>query len=358
MPDPLRKTVSASQMAALFGVSPYLSRWMLFRHFYGDALPLREPDERMSWGVMLQDAIMRQAAYLYRARLLSNTETGRYIRRGRIGHTRDGRLIASGRGRVNVEAKNVDFLQWKAHWSETNCPQWIEIQAEVGTYVDRCDLTVVAALVAGNDLKLYERAPNLELQERMRAEVAAFFESVRKGDEPDPVGLPIELPMLAQAWPQVDEGKILERLEDPDLRDLLLQYDHGHQQEAYGRRVMAIAKPKILALAQDCSMVRANSIEARVAKTAVPPEEVVHEEVLFAAQAVRAWARIHYSEDMGAWPAELRKLAYVLSAEGKGWREHRRAHIRQQIITYRRHWDAPLPGDDIVERLQQEEIAP
>jgi len=349
MPDPTKQSVSASQMPCLFGVSPYMSRFMLWHDFKGDAeLPLVDPDERMAWGTLHEPAILARTAYDYRARMIVNTERRQYVRRGRIGHTRDGRMLGSGRGRINVEAKNLDFMVWKSDWTETAAPQHIEIQAETGTYVDRCDMTIIAAHVGGNSIRYYERAPRPELQDRIKAETASFFESLKRNREPDPLGVAAELPQLATLYPEANPAKVLERLEDAELRDLLKQYEYGQGQETFGRKLVEAAKPKILALAQDCSVIRANSIECRIAKSEIEEQVEVDREVLFAAQAVRAWARVSFSENVASWPRELQKLHAVLRDP---WKVTRNAHISARISTYPRYGDPPLPGDDVIEAV-------
>lgn len=51
MPDPNRQTVSASQAAALFGVSPYTTRMALY-HWLKDGTPIDDDeDERMTIGI-------------------------------------------------------------------------------------------------------------------------------------------------------------------------------------------------------------------------------------------------------------------------------------------------------------------
>jgi hypothetical protein len=341
-------------MPSLFGLSGHgLSRWGLYWWFKHDPdLGLEDPDERMSWGVRLQEPILQRVAYEYRGRMLSNTEKNIYVRRGRIGHTRDGRLIAAGRGRINVEAKNVDYMIWKSDWTETAAPQHIEIQAEVGTYVDRCDLTIIAALIGGNKLKLYERTPRPEFHGRMKDETLLFFDDLKNGREPDPMGaIEADLPMLARLYPEPDPAKVLERLEDAELRDLLRQFRYGRDQIRFGQNLVDQARPKILAIAQDCSIIRANGIEAAIRKELRAAEEAVDHEVLFAAQAVRAWARAAYTENVATWPRELRQLDKVLRSP---WVETRKESISQFIDTFERYGDPALPGDDIVQQMPQE----
>jgi hypothetical protein len=82
MPDPLRKTISATQAPALFNVSPYVHAL--------DALPAvrqgrrhrrRPSDARMSWGKKLQPLIIAQAAEELRLEVQPNADDV-YHRRG------------------------------------------------------------------------------------------------------------------------------------------------------------------------------------------------------------------------------------------------------------------------------------
>ena len=50
MPDPDRLTISATEAPALFGVSPYVTPFMLFHRFAnGESIDVEE-NARMDWG--------------------------------------------------------------------------------------------------------------------------------------------------------------------------------------------------------------------------------------------------------------------------------------------------------------------
>src|SRR5262245_10974515 len=96
MPDPQRETLSATQTPALFHVSPYLTRWMLYQHFAKGLAIDKAGDTRMDWGKRLQPLVLEKAAEDLRLQVRPNEET--YHRRNRLGATRDATIVDPDRG--------------------------------------------------------------------------------------------------------------------------------------------------------------------------------------------------------------------------------------------------------------------
>src|SRR6266568_3399516 len=98
MPDPARKTLSATETPVLFGVSPYSTRWMLLRRFiHGDEFANPEHN-RMNWGTRMQPLLLQQAADDLHLKVTPNA-TDTYRRRGLLGCTRDAEVFCPDRGR-------------------------------------------------------------------------------------------------------------------------------------------------------------------------------------------------------------------------------------------------------------------
>src|SRR3989442_9052297 len=119
MPDTTKQTISATQSPALFGVSPYMTRWMLLRHFiHGD--PIDSPEhERMTWGKKLQPLVLAQAAEDLHLEVRPNAEDV-YLRSEHfpIGCTRDAEIICPDRGPGTLETKCVfDYGVWMQTWN-------------------------------------------------------------------------------------------------------------------------------------------------------------------------------------------------------------------------------------------------
>jgi YqaJ-like recombinase protein len=228
MPDPTRKTLSATQTPALFGASPYLTRWMLLRHFiHGD--PIDSPEHnRMDWGKRMQPMILQQVAEDLHLGVKINTEDT-YVRRGLLGCTRDAEVFCPDRGRGTVEAKCVfDYGVWMETWGGGKTPpRHIEIQTQqqmlVGDGDDEQTYTwgVIAVWVCG-EVKYFERKPIETLWHRLNDEALKFFDDVAAKREGSPFGEPVEAPLLAQLFPPV-EGKVLDLTTRADAEELTNQ---------------------------------------------------------------------------------------------------------------------------------------
>lgn len=210
MPDSLRQSVSASQAPALFGMSPYLTRWMLFQAF-ANGMPI-EPDDniRMAAGRRFEAAILVWAADEMRVDILPHPQT-EYLRHPDfpLGCTPDGYVLDPQRGLGFIEAKNVDWLRWRDTWTDTEATAAIEIQHQVQLMTPHPEYGIpqwgeIACCVGGNELKLYPRVPLPAVQASIGREAIAFLASVKAKQEPDIAGSPLELPGLHWAIPSID----------------------------------------------------------------------------------------------------------------------------------------------------------
>ena len=356
MPDAKLRSISASQMPALFDSSPYLSQFMLW-HYFRDRtrVPGEKMTERMEWGVGIQRAILHRTARDYRLRMKYNLDEPRYLRRGRIGHTRDGSMFDPSKGRILVEAKNVDAFRWRdpsSGWSEYEAPRHMEIQLRTGMYVDRAVQGIIAALVGGNELHYYEREPNPEFFEEMKARTSAFFRSVRANKEPEPAGIPAELPMLAVLYPEADEKKVLDRFDDKEVRELLREYKYCRGQRGFFEKRLDQITPQIIALAQDCSLIVARGIELKITRSATPESTKLNEDLFeVGVKTVLRWAEMQFGPETKGWPEPLRVLAEIAA---EPWIVTRKGGVRNTLTPRLRPADPPFPDDDITEAIRQD----
>lgn len=205
MPDPLKQTLSATQTPALFGASPYLTRWMLLRHFiHGDAIDSPEHN-RMDWGKKLQPLLLAQAAEDLHLEVRPNAADA-YVRNGNLGCTRDAEIICPDRGPGALETKCVfDYSVWMQTWNGgKTLPRHIEIQTQqqmmVGDGAKSFGWGVIAVWVCG-EMKYFQREPIPELWSAIRGEAERFFVDVAAKVEGEPFGDPVEAPLLAQVFP-------------------------------------------------------------------------------------------------------------------------------------------------------------
>jgi hypothetical protein len=263
MPDPDRKTISATESPGLFGVSPYVTRWMLWHRFaHGVELDV-EANSRMRWGRLLQPLILDQAVKDLRLEIKPNADDT-YVRRGLLGCTRDATIICPDRGPGALETKCVfDYRDWMVDWQGGKAaPRHFEIQLQQqmavgdGERTDPYTWGVIAVWVAG-DLHYYERERIPELWLKLGEAAGEFFAAVRDGKEPDPFGVPIELPWLTKLLP-TRKGKVIDLSGDPAAdkhAEAASMYLYHKDQESGGKRAAEALRAKLLALAGDAEEV-------------------------------------------------------------------------------------------------------
>jgi len=261
MPDPLKQSVSATESPGLFNVSPYVTRWMLYKAFAdGMDLSINE-DARMSWGKKLQPLIIEQAAEELHLEVHPNADDS-YVRRGLLGCTRDATIICPDRGPGALETKCVfDYRTWMQDWNGgKQPPRMHEIQLQQQMFVGDGETPyqwgVIAAWVAG-EVHYFERKPIKDLWQKLYAGAERFFRDVKEKNEPEPFGSPVELPWLAQMFPTI-KGNTVDLTADPQgefYAEVARAYKAAREQQSAGERMCEPLRAKVLAFAKDADEV-------------------------------------------------------------------------------------------------------
>jgi hypothetical protein len=260
MPDPLKTTISATESPALWNVSPYATRWLLF-HKFANGMSLDEaPNPRMNWGLKMQPLILAQAAEELRLEVIPNHDV--YFRRGLLGATRDATVICPDRGLGALETKCCfDYGVWMRDWDGgKTVPRHHEIQLQTQMFVGNGDGSlagsfewgVICAWV-GAEQFYFERRPVEELWLKLQSEADKFFASVAAKEEPDPFGAPIEIPWLTALFP-TERGTTLDLSQDYEhikTSDMVAMYAHHKAQESEGKKGSEPIRAQLLALARN-----------------------------------------------------------------------------------------------------------
>lgn len=272
MPDPTLQTISATQTPALFGASPYLTRWMLLRHFiHGDVIDGPEHN-RMDWGKKMQPLLLAQAAEDLRVEVRPNAED-RYIRSGLLGCTRDAEVICPDRGPGALETKCVfDYGVWMETWNGgKTLPRHIEIQLQqqmmVGDGAKPFDWGVLAVWVCG-EIKYFERKPVAGLWPAIDAEARKFFADVAAKIEGQPFGEPVEMPLLLELFPPkigtaidfTTHAKAAELAEQVRMMDYHAQERKAHDQ---GERAIKAMLKALMVDAEEATFLHGIKVHAR-----------------------------------------------------------------------------------------------
>lgn len=258
MPDPDRRTISATQSPALYNASPYLTPWMLYQYLRGSQVETAET-ERMRWGTKLQPLVLDQAREDLKLEIEPNIEN-RYVasKHGPLGYTRDAIIHCPDRGIGAVEVKCCfDYGTWMREWSGgASPPRHVELQLQHQLAVGDGDMSFAWGVIAvwiGAEVKYFERQRDDKVSMDLFIRCAQFVADVAQQKEPDPFGAAIELPLLAELFPIV-KGKELDLREDPDARfwaQKAAELKQFKEQESFFGKAAAELRGHILGMAKD-----------------------------------------------------------------------------------------------------------
>lgn len=293
MPDPTKATVSATQMSALLGVSTYLTKWMLYMEFTGQA-QRDDTSSRMDWGKKMQPIILEQVANDQKLVVTPNGDDS-YIRRGLLGCTRDATIWCPNRGPGALEIKCVfDYAVWMQKWGGgNNVPREYEIQLQQQMYVGEGEVGglrpdgegyivlndgkiksyewgLIAVWVCA-DLYYFERAPIYDLWNHFDHEATEFLSQVNGlNPPPKPFGNPIELRYLSELLPVNHGIGPLDLSGDYNhvktSSDAAMYKDYKEQESGYKTSAEAI-KTRLLAIAgQHSKVLLPCGVEVKISK--------------------------------------------------------------------------------------------
>lgn len=174
--------VGASQVAALFGESPFITEYQLWHTLKGNVAPEEFPGgERAEWGLRLENAIIEGAADRYGYRL---EETPKHLSNGRGLGGHPDRYATDERGPGILEVKTVDWLIRKNWGDEPPTHYLLQAQAYAGLAGRKwCDIIL---LVGGNSLERFQRDFRPAIYSEIERRVEAFWQSLRANDPPMP----------------------------------------------------------------------------------------------------------------------------------------------------------------------------
>jgi putative phage-type endonuclease len=179
-----RQHVGASEVGALFGVHPQLTRWELHHIKAGtlDAPDLSDND-RVLWGQIVEPAIAAGVERLHgwslqNVRVYHSDDAG-------LGATLDYRRIKAGDKNGPVDMKNVDRLV-RRDWEGDEPPIHLLLQVQAQMALTGAKWGALACLIGGNELEIHEYDRHQPTIDKIKREVTAFWQEVRNGTPPTP----------------------------------------------------------------------------------------------------------------------------------------------------------------------------
>lgn len=219
--------LTSTSVAALFGLSPYITEFELF-HRFRDKTSGFEANERTRWGDRLEAAI---AAGVAEDNAWAVRPMKEYIRipEARIGSSFDFAIEGTAGFPASgiLEIKNVDGLQFRDKWivdgSDIEAPPHIELQVQHQMLVSGRTFAYIAALIGGNHIALLKREPNEKVIRAIKLKVAEFFNRIDTNHPPSP-DFARDSDFISELYLQSTEGKVLDATTDGEIAMLAREY--------------------------------------------------------------------------------------------------------------------------------------
>ena len=145
----------------------------------------------------------------------------------------------------------MDYLVYRDTWSEEDgvieAPAHIELQLQHQLLATGRSWGVIAALVAGNTVKLVHRKADPELQESILTQVAVFWASIAANRPPAP-DYKADFKTLKKLLGPSQEGAVLDARGDSRFDDLIAQYQHVSFEIKGLEEIKEAAKAQLLEL--------------------------------------------------------------------------------------------------------------
>jgi putative phage-type endonuclease len=242
------KDVTSTEVAALYGLSPYLSEFELFHHKREGTVVSIEPNERMRWGTRLETAIAEGAAED------QGWDIGKlnvYMRdqAARLGSSFDFEIKSKSDGPGILEIKNVDRLAYSRNWIDDGnghieAPEHIELQVQHQMEICGYSWCAIVALVGGNEQKVVLRNRDKDIGKDIRARVAEFWARVSANNPPAPDYTQDADFIIKQLRNSSDDGLMAQA--DQELEDLIRQYEFVRKEGSDIEKIKEQYKAQIL----------------------------------------------------------------------------------------------------------------
>jgi putative phage-type endonuclease len=226
--------LTSTEAAVLFGKSPYMTLPELFDLKRNQQVQMLEQNQRMTWGIRLQDSIAAGAAEDNGWTIRKMDE---YIRDTdlRIGSSFDFEATLHDGTKAILEVKNVDGLQFRKEWVDDEAglqaPVHIELQVQHQMLVSGHSRCFIVALVGGNDLRIIDRGADPDVQGAMKYKIAEFWKNIDTDRAPD-LDFERDADFILSKYRTVISKKCVNVDGDPQFRALVQAYtDLGEQKK-------------------------------------------------------------------------------------------------------------------------------
>lgn len=218
-----RHDITSTEIAALFGISPYATEFELWHRKHGMISADFEANERMKWGTRLESAIAHGIAEDHGWQIRKMSE---YIRDDELnlGASFDYAIGDYGL----LEIKNVDALIFRDGWTfdedgNLEAPLHIEIQVQQQLMLSQRAVCYIGALVGGNKVVMIERQPDKAVHAEIKAKALKFWDSIQSSKEPSPDFIK-DAEFISKLYQYAEPGKVVDASGDSEFAMWAVEY--------------------------------------------------------------------------------------------------------------------------------------
>lgn len=252
--------VGASEVAALFGLNPHLSRFELWHRKAGN---LPEVDlsgnDRVEAGIYLEPAI---AAWISHRTGWKIRKVRRYCQHPTIagmGASPDYEIIGHPKGRATLQIKNVDALVYR-DWIDGRPPMAYQLQVQHEIACDGYAWGALGVVVGGNRPLTFEYDRHPGAIAKIEAAVTEFWRTIHEGIEPDP-NFEQDLQAIESLYATAELGKVADLTGNEAFSAACLRYVSAAKRESEAKKEKDTAKAEILSAQQDAELAFADGFK-------------------------------------------------------------------------------------------------
>jgi predicted phage-related endonuclease len=272
-------TIGSSDIAALVDASPWSTKWQIWQKMANGVI-LEEPDHsRIHEGTLLEPFILEKAAEAQDWTLHRNEAQEAFFKPTERARATVDTWATSidHEGTGIIEAKLVNIFRFWDTWGrdDPKPPLHIELQIQWQFYMTGCTWGAIVVYAMGGDGEplVFPREPDWDVIRELREANLAFWKSVDDMVEPDPAGIPMEVKLFAQVYPEVQDEVMQDLGIDEDIAEAFKAYEFCQRQKTIWNKNSDNAKVKLLDATKDQkrTIVTANNGQRFIATVSKSP---------------------------------------------------------------------------------------
>ena len=273
--DDRSQFIGSSDVAALFDVHPFMSRWELWQTKKGNLPPPQLDDvERVQWGNRLEDAIANGLADQHGWKVERHGVSMAHPTVRGMQAKPDYQIIEKGpRGDGILEVKNVDWLQHK-RWDNDEPPLGYILQAQHQLACTGLKWARIGYLIGGNESGFNEYEARPAIIGAIEQRVTDFWESIRL-NKPPPIDFAQDAALVAKIYSEVDEGSKADMTDNERLLDLCRQYQDWSDEAKAADTTAKALKAEILSIVETHELVTCGQFRLKSWTVEKSPDKII-----------------------------------------------------------------------------------